>query len=391
MANDAGKIYSDENLRKILQICIDEDASDIHLTVGRPPTYRIHGEFQALDMPPLTADDTQGLMEKILPPDYVEEFKRVGGSDYGYTFEDKGRFRVSVFRQRTAPALVLRLLPYKVLSFEDLNLDPDVIIPLLYRPRGIILVTGPTGCGKTTTLATLIDYINRNRGVHILTIEQPIEYYHTHKKAIVNQRQVGIHGDVIEGDEDVPSFAEALSRNLRSDPDVILVGEMRDLRTMQAAITAAETGHLVFSTLHTVNAPKTIDRLVNAFPLDQQEQIKLQVSTSLVAVFAEQLLRRCDKRGRTACYEIMLNNSAIASHIRKNETYQIRSAIQVGRGQGMKTMEDSIVELYRKGWITREDALAFAFEQREVAERISEMGEPAKKTISVPPKTKAES
>ena len=252
----------------LLRMLIDREGSDLHLAVDDPPVGRVHGHLQYFGDDPLTSEDTERLMKSIASVDNQQELQEVGGADFGFAFEDIARFRVSIFKQRGNVGLVLRQIPRKIMTFEELGL-PEVIKKVLTQPRGLALVTGPTGSGKSTSLATMIDWINTNLDHHVITIEDPIEYYHNHKKSIVNQREVGV---------DVPSFAEALRRALRQDPDVILVGEMRDLETIEAAITAAETGHLVFGTLHTTGAVRTIDRIVDAFPSTQQEQIRTQLA-----------------------------------------------------------------------------------------------------------------
>ncbi|HTF56444.1 MAG TPA: PilT/PilU family type 4a pilus ATPase, partial [Planctomycetota bacterium] len=258
-------------LNKLLNLVVEKKASDLHLTVGIPPTIRISGRLKPLNVPPLTSDDTVAFMKAITPERCQQELKEKGGADFGFAFEKKARFRVAVYMQKGNAGVALRQIPNKLLSFEDIGL-PASVKNLLMRPRGLVLVTGPTGCGKTTTLATMIDFINIEEDCHIITIEDPIEYYHEHKKSIITQRELGV---------DVGSFAEAIRRGLRMDPDVILVGEMRDLDTLSAAITAAETGHLVFGTLHTTGATRTINRIVDAFPVEQQEQIRAQLSTAL--------------------------------------------------------------------------------------------------------------
>ena len=265
----------------LLQLTVSEGASDLHLRVGIPPVIRVHGRLHRVEGPPLAPEDTEELSRSITSEDHIQSVREQGGSDFGFAFGEMARFRVSVFKERGNFGMVLRQIPSKLLTMEQIGL-PASVRELLYKPRGLILVTGPTGSGKTTTLASMIDIINIERDeAHIITVEDPIEYYHHHKQAVVTQREVHV---------DVPSFAEALRRALRQDPDIILVGELRDLETMEAAITAAETGHLVFGTLHTTGAAKTIDRMVNAFPVTQQEQIRIQLSTVLQAVISQLLL-----------------------------------------------------------------------------------------------------
>ena len=327
---------------QLLQLTVDEGASDLHITVGMPPKLRIHGELQPLDLPDLTPEDTERLVKSITSPENQQKLQEHGGADFGFAFGDQARFRVSVLKTKGHYATVLRQIPNQMLPLDKIGL-PAQIKDLLYKPRGLVLVTGPTGSGKTTTLASMLNYINTERGVHIITVEDPIEYYHTHKKSIITQREIGA---------DVPTFAEALRRALRQDPDVILVGEMRDLETMQAAITAAETGHLVFATLHTTGAATTVDRIVDAFPTDQQEQVRMQLSVGLVAVISQLLLPRCDKPGRVAAFEFMVNTPGIAAMIRDSNTHQITSSIQTGKKEGMQTLDSHLLSLHLAGRIS---------------------------------------
>jgi len=309
-------------------------------------------------------------MKSITPEHFQQELQEIGSADFGFTFQDKASFRVSVFRQQGNVSLVLRLIPWKIRSFEELGLDVH-IQELLYRPRGLILVTGPTGCGKTTTLATMIDYINVNRRVHILTIEDPIEYRHPHKKALVNQRELGI---------DVPTFAEALRRALRQAPDVILVGEMRDLESTQLAVTAAETGHLVLSTVHTKSAQDTIDRIIDQFPANQQQQIRTQLASTLIAAISQMLVPRANGKGLVAAFEILLANNAVRNLIREAKTFRIDSTIQTSRDKGMKLLDDSLLELYSKGMVDRTEVMTLCRYPEEVAKRLAEMEEAAVET-----------
>jgi twitching motility protein PilT len=335
------------NMDRLLQACVTQGASDIHLTTGRPPVLRIDGHLRSLETKVLEPDDTAALMRAITPDRNQQELQEEGGTDFGFAFGDQGRFRVSIFRQKGNLALVLRLIPSKILTFEEIGL-PKICQALCRRPRGLFLVTGPTGCGKTTTLATMINYINDNFDRHIITIEEPIEYYHNHKKSIINQRAVGV---------DVASFSEALKRVLRMDPDVILVGEMRDLETIEAAIRAAETGHLVFSTVHTTSAAGTITRLIDVFPVDQQEQIRIQLSSNLIAVLSQALCPLAAGKGRIAAYEFMVVTPAIANLIRENKTYRIDSSIQTGKKLGMQLLDEHLWRLYDIGKITLEEML----------------------------------
>ncbi len=335
------------NMDRLLQACITQGGSDIHLTVGRPPVIRIHGSLRSLETKVLDPDDTTALMKSITPERNQQELQEEGGTDYGFAFGDQGRFRVAIFRQKGNIALVLRLIPNKIMTFDEIGL-PKICAALCRRPRGLFLVTGPTGSGKTTTLATMVNYINENLDHHIVTIEDPIEYYHNHKKSVINQREVGI---------DVPSFAEALRRVLRQDPDVILVGELRDLETIEAAIRAAETGHLVFSTVHTTSAAGTITRLIDVFPPNQQEQIRTQLSTNLIAVLSQALCPLATGRGRVAAYEFMVVTPAISNLIRENKTYRIDSSIQTGKKLGMQLLDDHLWKLFDQGKISLQEML----------------------------------
>lgn len=334
-------------INKLLQALVDLKGSDLHLTVGLPPTIRHNGRLRQLDLPIMTPDDTANVMKSITPERGQIELNEKGTTDFGFAFGQTARLRASCFKQKHNIGVVLRLIPSKLLTFEQIGLPPS-IKNLLLKPRGMVLITGPTGSGKTSTLATMIDFINMEGDRHIITLEDPIEYYHTHKKCIITQREIGI---------DVPSFEEGLRRALRQDPDVILVGEMRDLETIEAAIRAAETGHLVFGTLHTTGAAKTIDRIIDVFPPSQQEQIRSQLSTSLVAVISQQLLATADGKGRVAAFEIMLMKDSIASLIRRAETFKIDSDIQTGRAEGMVLLDDYLYTLHMSGKITYADMM----------------------------------
>jgi twitching motility protein PilT len=335
------------NMDRLLQACVSQDASDIHLVVGRPPVLRVDGRLRSLETKVLDPDDTVSLMKSITPERNQQELQEEGGTDFGFAYGDKARFRVAIFRQKGDITVVLRLIPTKIMSFGEIGL-PKICAALCRRPRGMFLVTGPTGSGKTTTLACMINYINENFDRHIVTVEDPIEYYHTHKKSIINQREVGI---------DVPSFAEALRRVLRQDPDVILVGELRDLETIESAIRAAETGHLVFSTLHTTSAAGTITRIIDIFPVNQQEQIRTQLSINLMAVLSQTLCPLAVGKGRVAAYEFMVVTPAVANLIRENKTYRIDSTIQTGKKLGMQLLDEHLWQLYDSGQITLEEML----------------------------------
>lgn len=345
---------------KLLQTVVNRKGSDLHIAVGQPPVIRIDGHMIRLETKVLTPEDTASLMKSITPERCQQELQEVGGSDFGFAFGDVGRFRVSIFKQKGAVGMVLRLIPAKLLTFDQLG-APDVLKDLCARPRGLLLVTGPTGSGKTTTLATMVDYINENFDHHIITIEDPIEFYHSHRKSTVNQRELGV---------DVPSFAEAIRRALRQDPDVILVGEMRDLETIEAAITAAETGHIVFGTLHTTGAQGTINRIIDVFPTSQQEQIRTQLSVAVIGVLSQTLLPRIGG-GRVAAYEMLVIDSAIANLIRENKTFRITSAIQTGQKKGMQLLDDHMFKLWKDGKVEKQDILAKAHAPDELIAKIA--------------------
>jgi len=335
------------NMDRLLQACVSQGASDIHLVTGRSPVLRIDGRLRSLETKVLEPDDTVALMKSITPERNQQELQEEGGTDFGFAYGDVARFRVSVFRQRGDISVVLRLIPTKIMTFEEIGL-PKICAALCHRPRGMFLVTGPTGCGKTTTLACMVNYINEHLDRHIITIEEPIEYYHKHKKSIINQREVGV---------DVPSFAEALRRVLRMDPDVILVGELRDLETIESAVRAAETGHLVFSTLHTTSAAGTITRIIDVFPINQQEQIRIQLSANLIAVLSQALCPLATGKGRIAAYEFMVVTPAISNLIRENKAYRIDSSIQTGKKLGMQLLDEHLWHFYDIGKITLEEML----------------------------------
>ena len=344
---------------KLLQACVKQGASDIHIVVGQPPVFRLHGRMRKLETKVLEPDDSVALMKSIAPERCQKELQERGSADFGFAFGDLARFRVSIFKQRGNVSMVLRQIPNNMLTPQQLGL-PEVCVKLVMRPRGLFLVTGPTGSGKSTTLASLVNYINENVDHHIITIEDPIEFYHWHKKSTINQREIGV---------DVPSFSEAIRRALRQDPDVILVGEMRDLETIEAAITAAETGHIVFGTLHTNSAQGTINRIIDAFPGNLQDQIRTQLSTAIIGVVAQTL---CPKigGGRLAAYEILVVTSAVANLIRENKTFRINSAIQTGAKFGMQLMDDHLFRLWREEKVVIEEVLAKAHNPDELAKRI---------------------
>src|SRR5271155_404357 len=332
---------------RLLETCVRRSASDLHLAVGKPPTLRLHGHLRELQTKVLEPEDTMALMKSVTPERIQQEFEETGSGDFGFAFGAESRFRVSVFKQKGFASMVLRRIPNKLMTFEQIGL-PRMAEQICRRPRGLFLVTGPTGSGKTTTLASMIDYINTNFERHIITMEDPIEYYHQHKKSIVVQREIGV---------DVPSFSEALRRALRQDPDVMLVGEMRDLATIGSAITAAETGHLVFGTLHTSGAASTINRIIDAFPTDQQEQVRVQLANNLIAVLSQALCPRADTDGMIAVYEFMYVTPGIQNLIRENKSFRIDSEIQTGKKFGMQLLDDNLWINFQAGKISAEEAI----------------------------------
>ncbi|MBL8768067.1 MAG: type IV pilus twitching motility protein PilT [Planctomycetes bacterium] len=352
------------DLDKLLETVVETRGSDLHIAVGRPPVIRLHGRLRSLNLPNLTPEDTIELVRSFAPRENLDEMEQVGTSDFAIPFRDKARFRCSIFKERGYYGAALRLIPNQLLNLKAIGL-PDAVINLLLRPRGLILVTGPTGSGKTTTLASMIDYLNENYDKHIITIEDPIEYHHPHKKSVVMQREIG---------RDVSGFSEALRRALRQDPDVVLMGEMRDTETIATAITAAETGHLVFGTLHTTGAARTVDRIIDSFPHEQQEQIRTQLSVSIVAVISQVLMPKADGKGRVAAFEILINTSAVENHIRKKETFKIPSVIQTSKKLGMQRLDDHLAELVAAGQITREVAYEYSLSAADLAIKL---GEPA--------------
>ncbi|HOE27683.1 MAG: type IV pilus twitching motility protein PilT [Candidatus Aureabacteria bacterium] len=343
-------------MKELLERTVAEGASDLHICVGCPPTIRLHGGLIPLEGPPLGPVDTERLVKGVTSDQNQEKLRTKGGADFGFSFGDQARFRVSVYKQKGSMAMALRLIPNRLLTLEEIGL-PAMIKTLLYKPRGLILVTGPTGSGKTTTLASMLNVINQERDCHILTIEDPIEYYHDHAKSVVTQREVGV---------DVPDFSDAIVHGLRQDPDVILVGEMRDLQTMEAAISAAETGHLVFATLHTTGAGRTMDRIIDAFPTGQQGQIRSQLSQSIVAVISQLLLPKLSGSGRVAPTEIMIATPSIQNLIRENKTFRIQSDIQTGARHGMRTLDMSLMNLYQQGTISYESMMNAAQDPEQI-------------------------
>lgn len=342
---------------ELLRLMKEKDASDLHLTVGVPPQLRINKEMVPTNFSPLTKEDTEKLVYSILNSDQIKKFEETKELDFSFGVSGIGRFRINIFRQRGSIGAAIRLVPFEIPSFEELGLSPEVIISLIERTKGLILVTGPAGSGKSTTLAAMVDYINRTRRCHIISIEDPIEYLHSHKKSIVNQRELG---------EDTNSFAEALKHVLRQDPDVVLIGEMRDLETISAVLTVAETGHLVMTTLHTPDAAQSINRIVDVFPPYQQSQVRSQLSLILIGVISQQLLPRADGGGLVLAKEIMIVTPAIQNLIRENQIEQIYSHLQMGTKLGMCTMNASLAELVKQSLITPEVALSRSTNPKEL-------------------------
>jgi len=348
------------SMDKLLQATVKQGGSDLHITVGQPPVLRIDGGLRKLQTGDLDPEDTEALMKSITPEHRQKELQEMGSTDFGISFSEEARFRVAVFRQKSHIAMVLRQIPNKLLTMEQLGL-PAVCEHLCMRPRGLFLVTGPTGSGKSTTLASMVNHINETIDHHIITIEDPVEFLHNHKRSIVNQREVG---------EDVPSFAEALRRALRQDPDVILVGELRDLETIEAAITAAETGHVVFGTLHTTGAQGTVNRIIDVFPTNQQEQIRTQLATAIIGILSQTLLPRIEG-GRVAAYEMLVATPGIANLIRENKTFRINSTIQTSAKQGMQLLDDALFRLWSDGICDRSAVMAKANDPATLSEKIT--------------------
>lgn len=350
-------------MNDLLNLMVDEGASDLHLQVGQPPTLRTGGSMVPVDGPDLTPEDTENLMRAITSDAHQQKLKTQGGADFGFAFMDLARFRVSVLKAKGNYGMVLRQIPNKLFGLREIGL-PDKIKDLLTRPRGLILVTGPTGSGKSTTLASMINWINENEDGHIITIEDPIEYYHEHKRCLVTQREVGV---------DVPTFASAIRGALRQDPDIILVGEMRDLETIEAAVSAAETGHLVFGTLHTTGAARTVDRIVDAFPAETKDQIRTQLASSIVSVISQVLCKKVGG-GRIASYEIMVTTDSIAALIRENKTYRLNSDIQTGANLGMISLDAHLLSLFNRGLITAETCIEKSQIPEEMRKKVQALG-----------------
>lgn len=347
-------------IEELLITAKENKASDVHITVGLPPKMRINGILVDMDYPRLLPPDTEAVISTMMRDKRLQQFEELGEIDFSYSIPQIGRYRVNVFHQRGSMAASIRLVSTKIPLPEELGI-PKSVVDLYQKKRGLVLVTGPTGSGKSTTLASIIDRINSMREVHVITLEDPIEYLHNHKKAMVNQREVGL---------DTHSYSNALRAALREDPDVILVGEMRDLETISTAITAAETGHLVLSTLHTIGAASTIDRIVDVFPPHQQQQIRVQLSMVLESVISQQLIPTADKKSRVAAFEVMHSTPAIKNLIREAKSPQINSTIQTSKKLGMQTMDDAIFDLYMKGDIDKENAVSYAQDSQIMEKRI---------------------
>ena len=347
-APNGSTVTEELHVNRLLSRVVELGASDLHLTAGRAPAARVDGEIRALDeFPVLTPAETRRLIFSVLTQKQRERFEAELELDTSHSVKNFGRFRVNVFQQRDAVGAVFRVIPWEIVPLGELGLPP-VVRALADLPRGLVLVTGPTGSGKTTTLASVLDLINSTKALHVMTVEDPIEFLHTHKKAVVNQREVG---------EDTRSFPQALKHVLRQDPDVILVGEMRDLETVAMAVTAAETGHLVLGTLHTQDAPQTIDRVIDVFPPHQQQQIRIQLASCLQGVVTQQLVPLASGRGRVAACEVLIGTSAVRNLIREGKTHQIYSAMQAGGRFGMQTMDMSLAALVKNGVVTMETAM----------------------------------
>lgn len=340
----------------ILKEAIGAGASDVHITVMSPPIMRIHGKLTRMNDERLLPDDTKRIIKEVLTAEQDREFEEKGELDFSYSNPGLGRFRVNVYRQRGTYCMAMRVVALDIPSMDQLKL-PTVLKDLAQKQRGLILVTGPTGSGKSTTLASMIDYMNQTRNDHIMTIEDPIEFLHKHNKSIVNQREIG---------NDSYSFANALRASLRQDPDVILVGEMRDLETISTAITAAETGHLVLSTLHTIGAANTVDRIIDVFPPHQQQQIRVQLASVLQAVISQQIMPTVDGAGRCAAFEVMVATPAIRNLIREGKTPQIQTVIQTGKHLGMQTMDNALIDLYKTRRISGDILKKYAVDKERV-------------------------
>ncbi len=350
-------------IKKLLELAVKKGASDLHLTVGLPPHLRIDERLHSIDSPALKPEDVKRFAYSMLNEDQIKRFEKERELDMAFGMEGLSRFRVNIFVQRGSVGVAIRILPFTIMSFEECGLPTDVVTKLCKLPKGLILVTGATGSGKSTTLASMVDMINSERDCHIITVEDPIEYYHQNKKAIVDQREI---------ETDTPSFNSALRHVLRQDPDVILIGEMRDLETIESALNIAETGHLVFATLHTSDSAQTVNRIIDVFPSHQQQQVRTQLSFVLQAILAQQLIPKKSGKGRVLALEVLISNTAIRSLIREEKAHQIYSAIQTGQKQGMKTMNQFLYELTTKGLISKEEAMGRTIDQEDLKRLLKE-------------------
>ena len=346
-------------IKELLIIAKEKEASDLHLNIGVPPVLRINGKLTKMNLPELTPEITHEMIYSILSEKQKTNFEKKGELDLSYELINVSRFRVNIFRHRRGEAAALRLIPEKIKVLSELNLPP-ALADFTEKDRGLVLITGPTGSGKSTTLAALIDIINKKRFDNIITIEDPIEFIHYHKNCLISQREIGTH---------TKSFADALRNALREDPDVILVGEMRDLETISMALTAAETGHLVFSTLHTISAAETIERIIDAFPPHQQNQVRIQLAGSLLGVVAQTLIPDLNEKSRVPALEVMIANPAIKNLIREGKTHQIPSTIQISKKDGMQSLDQSLKDLLMEGTISQEDAIKKAIDKKSFMER----------------------
>ncbi len=354
----SGSVFID----KLLATVIQAKASDLFITVNSQPAIKKNGRLRLIETKVLDNDDCTALMKSITPDRCQQELQEKGGTDFAIEFTDGYRFRTAVFKQRGNIGIVMRRIPNEFLTFEQIGM-PEVIKRLITRPRGLLLVTGPTGCGKTTTLASMINFLNESYDRHIITLEDPIEYFHQHKKSLVNQREIGV---------DVPDFKEGIRRALRMAPDIILVGEMRDLDTIHAAIEAAETGHIVFGTLHTASASSTVNRIIDVFPKDQQDQVRTQLATALIGVLSQALIPK-KPDGLVAAYEMMVVTPAIQNLIRENKTYRIDSSIQTGRKEGMFLLDEHLFRHWKSGLVEKEEVLLKSSRPAELAKRIMQI------------------
>ncbi len=345
-------------IKELLVITKEKDASDLHLNVGVPPVLRINGKLEKLNLPELTSQNTHEMIYSILNERQKGDFEKYGELDLSYELANVARFRINVFKHRRGEGAAFRLIPEKIKTLSELNL-PTIISSFTEKDKGLVLVTGPTGSGKSTTIAALIDIINKNRYDNIITIEDPIEFIYSHKNCLVSQREIGSH---------TKSFASALRNVLREDPDVILVGEMRDLETISMTLTAAETGHLVFSTLHTINAAETVERIIDVFPPHQQNQVRMQLAGSILGIVAQTLMPTLDGTGRVPALEVMIANPAIRNLIREGKVYQIPSTIQISKKDGMQSLDQSLKDLVMEGKISREDAIRKAIDKKTFME-----------------------